>query len=162
MTNREELDALLAAEDRSLDAHGCALHTDPRGIMVSQEELAIRRETEGNPEATELCSGCNYGFWPHETGACPKCHSGGREEATAFCEVPLSARMEAATAQGKIDKARKSLLTKAAKAAKADHKQPYAPAPLGPAAKAKYAKARHKRAKARAEFAQYQAKRALK
>ena len=88
-----------------------------------------RAEFEGNPSPVEMCGGCGYGFATGEDGNCPKCHSGAREPATAFCEVPLADRLARAKAEAKaaaeaaaeadkqsaIDKACKALLLRAAK-----------------------------------------------
>jgi len=77
---QSELDAL----DHSLDAHG-VLNT---GVMVGPDELAYRREVEGQSSPV-MCGECGYGLAPADE-QCPKCGSGSREEATAFVRRDLS------------------------------------------------------------------------
>lgn len=77
------LQAELAALDRTSDAHGCQRSNDPRGMMVSVDELAARREAEGAHQSPRLCNGCSYSLGP-EDARCPKCGATGYETANAF------------------------------------------------------------------------------
>ena len=85
--------------------------------LLDEAELTvteIRADYEGCLAPQWLCSGCGYGFGPDETGSCPKCHGRAREPANAFCEVPPSVRVEAATAAALLTKAGKARRKRAA------------------------------------------------
>jgi hypothetical protein len=80
----DALTRALAILNEPRGADGLARSNDPRGIMVSADELANRREIEGGA-ALIMCGGCGYGLGPADT-RCPKCGSGSYEVATALVE----------------------------------------------------------------------------
>ena len=80
----DALTAALAILSGPCDADGVSRSDDPRGMMVSADELANRRAIEGG-NAPVMCGGCGYGLATADP-ICPKCGSGSREVATALVE----------------------------------------------------------------------------
>ena len=92
--------AALAKLDANVNSDGRAASKDPRGVMVSPNELKARYKHEGVTNSPVICTGCGYSLTA--VGPCPKCGDSARELATAFVKPPhLDDLMEKHAVKGK-------------------------------------------------------------
>lgn len=78
----DALTRALALINQPRDTDGLARSNNPIGMMVSADELVLRRKIEGG-NSPVICAGCGYGRVPDDE-TCPKCGSVATEQATGL------------------------------------------------------------------------------